>query len=124
MGGHEGLVALVVMQSPAGRPLDTDLTAATLARHQPDPAAVATVQSVLAAAGFTVHQAVGISFSMEGPATLFQRYFGVLPVQSADGVWSTAGGAELPLDGLPAAERELVRAVVLEPPVELMGGGA
>lgn len=118
------LVALVVLQSPAGPPLDSDLTAATLARHLPEPAAIAAVQTELATAGFRLHQVAGISFSMEGPASLFQDYFGVAPVQAEDGVWTAAGGSELPLDGIPAAARALVRAVVFEPPAELMGGDA
>ncbi|MHA7304565.1 hypothetical protein ACX80E_04855 [Arthrobacter sp. TMN-49] len=122
MAKNGELVALVVLQSPAGPPRDTELTAATLARHLPEPAAIATVQTVLATAGFTVHQPVGISFSIEAGASVFQRYFGVTPVQSADGVWSAGDGAELPLDGLPAHARALVRAVVFEPPAELMGG--
>lgn len=122
MGESGELVALVILQSPAGPPPDTELTAAGLARHLPGSAAIAAVQSELAAAGFTVHQAVGISFSIQGPATVFQRYFGVTPVQAADGGWLAAGNAELPLDGLPDNERALVRAVVFEPPAELMGG--
>ena len=116
--------ALVVMQSPAGPPLDTDLAAATLARHLPETAATAAVQTELAAAGFRVHPAVGISFSIEGPASLFLGYFGVLPIQGADGVWSAPGGAELPLDAMPAPERATVRAVVFEPRTDLMGGDA
>lgn len=122
MADTDGLVALVVLQSPGGPPLDNELTAATLARHLPVSGAFAAVQTELAAAGFTVHQPVGISFSIEGPASIFQRYFGVTPVKSANGGWSAAGQAELPLDGLPDSERALVRAVVFEPPTELMGG--
>lgn len=123
MGEGGEPVALVILKSPAGLPPDTELTAAGLARHLPGSAAISAVQTELAAAGFTVHEAVGISFSIEGPAADFQRYFGVTPVQSADGGWLAAGDAELPLDGLPENERALVRAVVFEPPAELMGGG-
>lgn len=124
MGGSGDLLALVVLQSPAGSPQDSDLTAATLARHLPEPAAIAAVQTELTSAGFKVHQAVGISFSIQGPASLFQDYFGVAPVQAADGVWTAAGGSELPLNSMPAPARALVRAVVFEPPAELMGGDA
>ncbi|MHA7270322.1 hypothetical protein [Arthrobacter sp. HLT1-20] len=122
MGERGELVALVILQSPAGPPLDSELTAAGLARHLPGSAAVAAVQTELAAAGFAVHQAVGLSFSIEGLVSDFQRYFGVTPVQSTDGGWTAGGGTELPLDGLPDHERALVRAVVFEPPAELMGG--
>lgn len=122
MHGGGVMVALVVLRSPAGPPPDAELTAATLARHLPESATVTAVQTELATAGFLVHQGVGISFSIEGPAALFEGYFGVTAVRSEDGLWSASGGAELPLDALPARARDLVRAVVLEPPVELMGG--
>ena len=123
MSGRGEMVALVILKSPAGPPHDTELIAKTLARHLPEPAAIAAVQAELATGGFKVHQALGISFSIEGPPSLFRRYFGITPIQSADGVWSIGAGTELPLDGLPAQTRALVRAVVIEPPAELMGVG-
>lgn len=112
-------VALVVLRSPTGRPPDSELTAAELSRHLPLPQDVAAVGTELAAAGFEVGATVGIAFSIQGPAELFGQYFGV-PLLQHDGAWTTADGSELPLDGLPDQERHLVRAVVLEPPVDLL----
>jgi len=113
-------VALVVLQSPTGRPSDSSLTAAELHKHLPDPGAVTAVRAKLAAAGFDVGAAVGIAFSIHGSVDLFRQYFGVTPLQQDDGVWTTAAGNELPLDALPDLERQVVRAVVFEPPVDLM----
>jgi hypothetical protein len=119
MGDRGEPVALVVLQSPTGRPPDTELTAAELSRHLPVPSDVAAVRAALAGAGFDLGAAVGIAFSIQGPEDLFRRYFGV-PLLQHDGAWTTAGGSELPLDALPERERPLVRAVVLEPPVDLL----
>jgi hypothetical protein len=119
MGNPGEPVALVVMQSPTGRPPDTELTAAELSRHVPFPRDATAVRTELAAAGFEVGAIVGIAFSIQGPEELFGQYFGV-PLLQRDGAWTTAGGSELPLDGLPDPERKLVRAVVLEPPVDLL----
>jgi len=113
-------VALVLLHSPTGRPPDSGLTAAELHKHLPDPGVVTAVQAQLGAAGFDVGVAVGIAFSIQGSVDLFRQYFGVTPLQQDDGVWTTAAGNDLPLDALPDHERQLVRAVVFEPPVELM----
>lgn len=120
MTPQEEVVALVILQSPAGPPPDSALTAARLAAELPDAEAVAAVQAELSGAGFTVHPALGISFSIEGRVADFQRYFGVSPHQDAQGLWSVEGGMALPLDGIPERARELIREVVFESPMEPM----
>jgi len=120
MGDVGEPVALVILESPSGRPQDSGLTAAELQTHLPVPEVVSSVRANLAAAGFDLGAAVGIAFSIQGPVELFRQYFGATPVQQDDGVWTTAAGNELPLDALPDHERQSVRAVVFEPPVDLM----
>lgn len=83
-----------------------------------------TVQEVrirFATAGFTVGPASGPTFAVQAPTRTFVRAFGVLPLRAGDGGWTTEGGDELPLGGLPGDLRREVAAVALERPSELHG---
>lgn len=111
--------AQVVLRSASGRaPRGGDtISAATLARFLPAPDAVATVTQFFAAAGFDVGPAVGNSFSITAPATRFEQVFAVKPRRlPSGGLAGQGGGAELPLDVLPAPVRALIAAVAFPTP--------
>lgn len=104
------LSALVVLRPRDGRELtgDAQITAETLAGYLPDPQAVEAARAYFRWAGYSVTVAAGISFSITGPRSLFERTFGGLP--------PAPGGLELPLDPLPEELRPLVQAVAFTPP--------
>lgn len=117
-----------VVLGPAGGPQDTEVTAATLDAHAPDPAAVERAADHLRAAGFEVGDLVGISFSVTGPRSRFEEVFGVnLTVgEETSGTVTHAttehGELELPLDQLPAEVTRQVTAVTFTAPPDFGPG--
>lgn len=111
--------AQVVMRSASPSDDDPLITSANVAEAAPPPEAVDTVRYFCADAGFAIGPFVGISFSIAGPASLFETVFGERPrleerasVQQA----MTAAGDELSLDRLPPEVGRWVRAVTFTPP--------
>ena len=71
MSGRGEMVALVILKSPAGPPHDTELIAKTLARHLPEPAAIAAVQAELATGGLRSIRPWEFHFPLKGPPASF-----------------------------------------------------
>ncbi|MFE7760446.1 hypothetical protein [Streptomyces sp. NPDC057438] len=102
------LSALVVLRS-AGEEATTDgLTADRVHRFVPSPDAVRTVSRWFTARGFEVGDAVGISFALTGPRSLFHDTFG-LP---EDAPRPTA----LPTDALPGDVARYVSEITFAAP--------
>ena len=84
------------------------ITAATLAANQPPQEAVDKVRKFFSDAGFKLGHYVGISFSIAGPRSLFESFFGT--------DLDKLQGYELPLDTLPKDVAGLIEAVTFTPP--------
>ena len=119
----EVLSAQVVLRghggaSPSG---DAVITAQTIDDFRPDADAARAIAHEFAARGFEVGSLVGNSFSITGPANLFERTFGAklrkskragMQVQSEGAVL----GEELPLTRLDPSARDWIAAVTFTPP--------
>lgn len=122
------MLSAQVVLGPAGGPQDTEVTAASLEDHAPDPDASRHVVDHLRAAGFDVGDVVGISFSVTARRSRFEEVFGTsLTVgQEASGTVTHAttvrGDLELPLDQLPADVRCDVSAVTFSAPPDFGPG--
>ena len=92
------------------------ITAATLAANQPPPEAVEAAQKQFREAGFKVGPYVGISFSISGPPSLFESFFGV----HLDKLKSY----ELPLRALPKKVADMLEAVTFTPPPDFGPSGS
>ena len=122
--GDPPLSAQVVLRPAGGAALTgaEEITAATVARYAPDPAAVATAQAFFRDAGFAVGDARGISFAITAPKARFEDVFGdelVVDPGSRAGAISVSragGGRELPLTRLPAEVAAALQAVAFTPP--------
>lgn len=82
---------------------------------------IAKAKSHFTSAGFEVHAPLGLSFSIGGKRSLFERVFGqALSVDEETvgaSVRTEGGGLDLPIEGLPDDIRARVRAVTfVEPP--------
>jgi hypothetical protein len=123
------MLSAQVVLGPAGGPQATEVTAATLADHAPDPEAARDVADHLRTAGFEVGDLTGISFSVTARRTRFEEVFGApLAVgQETSGTVTSAttadGALELPLDRLPADVRRSVTAVTFTAPPDFGPGG-
>jgi len=84
------------------------ITAANLAANQPPPEAVEAARKLFREAGFQVGPYVGISFSISGPPSLFESFFGT----RLDKLKSY----ELPLRVLPKEVADRIEAVTFTPP--------
>lgn len=84
------------------------ITAATLAANQPPPEAVEAAWKLFREAGFKVSPYVGISFSISGPSSLLESFFGT----QLDKLKSY----ELPLRALPKEMADKIEAVTFTPP--------
>lgn len=92
------------------------ITAATLAANQPPNETVETVQKLFSEAGFKLGPYVGISFSISGPRSLFEKFFGTR--------LDKVQGYELPLDSLPKKVAALIQAVTFTPPPDFGPSGS
>ena len=106
--------------SPSG---DAVITSQTIEDFRPDVDAAKAIAREFAARGFEVGSLVGNSFSITGPAQLFERTFGTkLRRSKRAGVQVQAEGAalgeELPLTRLEPAARSWIAAVTFTPPPE------
>lgn len=103
------LAAEVVLR-PRNGPLTgrEQITAATLDSFQPAEETFARAGDYFRSHGFAVSPGLGISFTITGPRTTFEREFGAI----------SSDAQELPLNRLPAAVATLVQAVTFTPPVD------
>jgi hypothetical protein len=103
------LAAEVVLR-PRNGPLTgrEQITAATLDSFQPAAATFTRAGDYFRSRGFAVSPGFGISFTITGPRTTFEREFGEV----------ASDARELPLDRLPADVATLVHAVTFTPPVD------
>lgn len=122
MTGHEPSISALVVLRPARGSLQASdrITSANVADYLPDPDAVDRVIRWSREAGFEVGNHLGLSLSIVGPRSLFQRVFGIstpLPDPSASpGDAVSAEGVRLPLDALPTDIREVLETVEFPPP--------
>jgi hypothetical protein len=91
------------------------ITAATLEASQPPRESVEAARNLFRKAGFNIGLYVGISFSISGPASLFESFFGI----RLDHLKSY----ELPLKGLPRAAADVIKAVTFTPPPDFGPSG-
>jgi len=84
------------------------ITAATLAANQPPKESVEAAKKLFRQAGFDLGPYVGISFSISGPASLFESFFR-LPLDKLRSY-------ELPLAALPREIFDVIEAVTFTPP--------
>ena len=92
------------------------MTVATLVANQPPEAAVQAVRGVFHQAGFALGPYVGISFSISGPASLFESYFRIR--------LATLQSGELPLGVLPPLVAGVIDAVAFTPPPDFGPSGS
>ena len=112
----EQLSATVLLRPAAGGTHE-GVTAATVERSLPDPAALDRAQRFFEAAGFDIGPAVGPSFSITAPRDLFERTFGTrLEHDETLGIKATGGGVELPLHVVPPELTDSLQAVTFTPP--------
>ena len=111
---EEHLSAQVILRPVLGAE-GQPATADTVARLLPAPASVELARSFFQARGFEVSPAFGMSFSITGPAAAFEAIFG-RRVRLEDGGVTVDGGAELPLDRVPAEIAGVVQAIAFPPP--------
>ena len=110
--------AEVIPRLEGGRQISTNeiVTSENLAGYRIDRKACENATRFFRQSGFTVAPVVGISFSISGPATLFERVFGgKLTVEESSGVVQSVatvdGDAELSLDRLPGQLSSDIQAV-------------
>jgi hypothetical protein len=92
------------------------ITAATLAANQPPKDAVEAASKLFREAGFKLGPYVGISFSISGSRSLFEKFFGTR--------LDKLQGYELPLDSLPKDAVALIEAVTFTPPPDFGPSGS
>lgn len=85
---------------------------------------IAKTKAHFTSTGFEVHAPLGLSFSIGGKRSLFERVFGQsLNIDEENlgvSVTTEGGSLELPLEGLPGEIKQRVRAVTFMPPPPLM----
>lgn len=121
MGTDPPLAAEVIFRPPGGRLSDRDrITSANVASYLPEPAAVAVAAGFFRARRFEVSEPRGISFTISGPRSVFERTFGerltVLHRNEATSATGEADLLELPLDQIPPAVRDVIEVVTFTPP--------
>ncbi|GGO91880.1 hypothetical protein [Wenjunlia tyrosinilytica] len=110
-GDHEqALSALVILRPPGEGPVVDRLTADRVHQLIPSPSVVQTVTEWFASRGFDVGEAVGISFALTGPRSLFEDTFH-LPA-------GRPGYEPLGLDALPQDVARHISTITFAPPPE------
>jgi len=92
------------------------ITAATLAANQPQKEAVEAARKLFREAGFELAPYLGISFSISGSRSLFEKFFGTR--------LDKLKGYELPLNSLPKKVAALIEAVTFTPPPDFGPSGS
>jgi len=116
--------AQVALRPASGKAFNpqTAITSENIADYLPAPETVEAARKGFVAAGFEVSNPVGMSFSITGPAGLFEKVFKVkLVADDRGGIKVTDGkGAdqtyELPVESLSNDLRQSVAAVTFSPP--------
>src|SRR5262245_50301263 len=75
-GSHRLMSAEVILRPPAGADAAAPVTSENLARLRPDPRAAELARRGFAERGFSAGEVIGGSFTVTGPATLFDATFG------------------------------------------------
>jgi subtilase family serine protease len=118
------LSAEVVLVAQSGKPIEgAIITAENVREYTPSPTGVTAAQNYFRKEGFTVGPLGGVSFSISGPLSLFERAFGVRIETASDRSAKIKGGrgeAEraLPLTRLPGALRGFIHAVTFGRPLD------
>jgi hypothetical protein len=115
------LSALVVLRPDTERLSGHErITTENVASFVPPADAVDETVAFFEGLGFTASPPVGISFSIEGPQSLFETTFGTALRTTEEGGTRTSvtvdGGVELPLDRLPERIAGRLQAVTFTPP--------
>jgi hypothetical protein len=92
------------------------ITVATLAANQPPKEAVDAARKLFREAGFELGDYVGISFSISGSRSLFEKFFKTR--------LDKLKGYELPLRALPKDVVSLIEAVTFTPPPDFGPSGS
>jgi hypothetical protein len=123
MTGPDPLLAAEVVLRSAGGRLEgprTPISSDNLGDQRPPFDTVAAATEFFRRQGFSVGEPGGISFTVAGPKSLFERVFGsTLTVTEERNMTTTAtadGALELPLDRIPAEVAEPIEAVTFTPP--------
>ncbi len=124
MPPKENLSAQVALRPASGKAFNpqTAITSENIADYLPAPETVEAARKGFAAAGFEVSNPVGMSFSITGPAGLFEKVFKVkLVADDRGGIKVTDGKGgdqtyELPVESLSNDLRQSVAAVTFSPP--------
>jgi hypothetical protein len=111
IGTDRPLAAEVILRSPGGQRLSGQerITSANVAAYLPDPAAVSAATEFFRDRGFGTTERRGISFTITGPQSHFERTFGTR-------LTGEASTLELPLDQIPATVKDVIEAVTFTPP--------
>jgi len=93
---------------------------------RPEESAMVQVKRYFEKSKFDIHAPIGMTFSIAARRSFFEQFFGqrlvideeqfFVPVTTED------GGDQLPMEGLPAEIRVLVKSISLPPPPELPPG--
>ncbi len=93
---------------------------------RPEESAMVQVKRYFEKSKFDIHAPIGMTFSIAARRSFFEQFFGqrlvideeqfFVPVTTED------GGDQLPMEGLPAEIRALVKSISLPPPPELPPG--
>jgi hypothetical protein len=109
---EEDRTAEVVLRPASGVEMSEPITSANVAAALPDPAVAARVRAWFEQAGFQVGPAGPLSFSISGPASLFETHLGS---ESAGGS-ASGGGTTFDAGALPADIAGAVEAVITSAP--------
>ena len=116
---------VVLMAASGARPGPrTHITSANIGDWTPSAETVARVAGKLDDLGFTIGGCVGNSFSITGPARLFESSFHTRLRETGGGVQFADGGWELAAEKIPAALQAQVAAVTFTPPPDFGPGTA
>jgi hypothetical protein len=125
MNPEKTVSAQVVLPAASGaRPgPQTRITSKNLREWTPSPENIEHVAGALRRMGFNVGHTVGHSFSITGPARLFESAFGTKLSEEGKGVKFAGDGYELAQKKIPAALRDHIAAITFTPPPDF-GPGA
>ena len=110
-------LSATVLLRPAGGGTHENVTVETVERSLPDPEAQRRAVEYFRDAGFEVTAAYGPSFSIVGERDLFERAFGTrIETQDDQGVLTSEGTLELPLERVDPEVARSLQAVTFTPP--------
>jgi hypothetical protein len=120
--GDPNVSAEVILRPAGGRRVSGQdrITSENVQAFLPDPSAVSGVSEFFRRVGFEVSEAVGLSFSIAGPVSLFEGVFGEHLSLTGEGriteIRTDGGRLEMPLDRVPPELADLIEIVTFTPP--------